>query len=177
MTPKLNKSQRCGCSKMKSDSCQKHFEANGCLFFGINGYVVTVPLKNRVNSEKRVNSEWYTTISLPEVFEEIRKNNRQCRIILHHYNAGCHTSAKAIRFLEYQKIELTGPPPYSPDLAPNDFYLFPSVKNKLRGQRLSRHAEAVDVFKLHLLEIPRSELKKCYRNWFQSMQKYINHHD
>ncbi|GBP09947.1 hypothetical protein EVAR_92481_1 [Eumeta japonica] len=33
------------------------------------------------------------------------------------------------------KIELTGHPPHSSDLAPNDFYLFTSVKNKLRGQR------------------------------------------
>ncbi|GBP41202.1 hypothetical protein EVAR_30640_1 [Eumeta japonica] len=53
---------------------QKYFEGNGCLFFGINGHVVIVPLKNR----KTVNSEWCTTIYLPEVFEEIRKNNRQC---------------------------------------------------------------------------------------------------
>ncbi|GBP81406.1 hypothetical protein EVAR_59408_1 [Eumeta japonica] len=43
------------------------------LFFGINGHVVAVPLENR----KMVNSEWYTTICLPEVFEETRKNNRQ----------------------------------------------------------------------------------------------------
>ncbi|GBP27434.1 hypothetical protein EVAR_17136_1 [Eumeta japonica] len=47
-------------------------------FFGINGCMVTVQLENR----KMVNSEWYTTIYLPEVFEEIRKDNRQCRIIL-----------------------------------------------------------------------------------------------
>ncbi|GBP14844.1 hypothetical protein EVAR_75432_1 [Eumeta japonica] len=48
------------------------------------------------------------------------------------------------RFLEGQKIELAGHTPYSPDLAPNDFYSFPSVKNKLRGQRFSCREEAVD---------------------------------
>ncbi|GBP82492.1 hypothetical protein EVAR_58538_1 [Eumeta japonica] len=36
------------------------------------------------------------------------------------------TSAETTRFLEGQMIELTGHPPYSPDLAPNDFYLFPN---------------------------------------------------
>ncbi|GBO99586.1 hypothetical protein EVAR_40424_1 [Eumeta japonica] len=45
-----------------------------------------------------------------------------------------------------QKIELTAHPPYSPDLAPDDFYLFPSVKNKLRGQSISKNEEAVDAF-------------------------------
>ncbi|GBP48376.1 hypothetical protein EVAR_96414_1 [Eumeta japonica] len=64
------------------------------------------------HSEMTVNSEWYTTICLPEVFEEIRKNNRQRRIILHHANASCHTSAET-RFLEGQKIELTGHPPHN----------------------------------------------------------------
>ncbi|GBP18231.1 hypothetical protein EVAR_9073_1 [Eumeta japonica] len=38
-----------------------------------------------------------------------------------------HTSAETIRFLEGEKFELTGHPPYSPDLASNDFYLFPRL--------------------------------------------------
>ncbi|GBP70930.1 Mariner Mos1 transposase [Eumeta japonica] len=92
-----------------------------------------------------------------EVFEEIRKNNRQRRIILLHDNASCHTSAETIQFLEGQKIELRGYPLYSPDLTPKDFYLFPSVKNKLRGQRFSTCEEAVDAFKMHVLEIPQAE--------------------
>ncbi|GBP41754.1 hypothetical protein EVAR_33745_1 [Eumeta japonica] len=76
----------------------------------------------------------YRTICLPEVFKEIRKNSQR-RIILHLNNTRCYTSAETTRFLEGQKIELAGHPPYSPNLGPNDFYLFPSVKNKLRGQR------------------------------------------
>ncbi|GBP22518.1 hypothetical protein EVAR_84755_1 [Eumeta japonica] len=90
--------------------------------------MVTLPLKNR----ETVNLEWHTAVCLPEVFEEIRKNNRPRRIILHHDNASCHTSAETTRLLEGQKIELTGHSPYSPDLTLNDFYLFPSVKSKLR---------------------------------------------
>ncbi|GBP06009.1 Histone-lysine N-methyltransferase SETMAR [Eumeta japonica] len=120
MTPKLNNSQRCGCSKM-SRTQQKWF----------------VPFEV-------VHDHLFA-----EVFEEIRKNNRQRRIILHHDNASCHTSTETTRFLEGQKIKLTGHPPYGPDLAPNDFYLLPSVKNKLRGQRFSNREEAVDAFKMH----------------------------
>ncbi|GBP53978.1 Histone-lysine N-methyltransferase SETMAR [Eumeta japonica] len=59
-----------------------------------------------------------------------------------------------------QKIELAGHTPYSPDLTPNDFYLFPSVKNKLRGQRFLSRKEAVDSFKIPVLEIPQSEWKR-----------------
>ncbi|GBP23307.1 hypothetical protein EVAR_76022_1 [Eumeta japonica] len=62
------------------------------------------------------------------------------------------------------KTELTDHPPYDPDSAPNDFYLFPSVKNKLRGQRCWSREEAVDAFKMHVLEIPQSECTKSYKN-------------
>ncbi|GBP32987.1 Histone-lysine N-methyltransferase SETMAR [Eumeta japonica] len=96
------------------------------------------------------------SICLPEFFEEIRKNNRQRKIIVHHNNT-CHASAETTLFLKGQKIELTGHPPYTPDLAPNDFYLFPSAKNKLRGQHFSSREEAVDAFKMQVLKIPQSE--------------------
>ncbi|GBP52399.1 hypothetical protein EVAR_4682_1 [Eumeta japonica] len=46
-----------------------------------------------------------------------------------------------------------GHPQYSPDLSPNLFYLFPSVKNKLRGQWFSYRQEDVDAFKMQVLEI------------------------
>jgi len=72
-------------------------------------------------------------------------------------------------------IELMGHPPYSLDLAPNDFFLFPYVKNKLRGQQFSTPEEAVTTFKNHILEVPQSEWKKCYENWFKRMQKCIDH--
>ncbi|GBP81000.1 hypothetical protein EVAR_68811_1 [Eumeta japonica] len=85
-------------------------------------------------------------------------------------SASCHTSAEKARFLECQKIELTGHPSYSPDLAPKDFYLFPIAKNKLRGQRFSGREEAVDAFKMHVLEIPQAEWKKCNKNWFLRIQ-------
>jgi histone-lysine N-methyltransferase SETMAR len=141
-------------------------------FFGKTGHVATVPLVER----RTVNSEWYTTICLPEVFGEIRKTNRRRRIILHYDNASSHTSAQTTAYLCTQHIELMGHPPYSPDLAPNDFFLFPHIKNKLRGQRFSTPEEAVDAFKTLVLEVPQSDWKKCFENWFQRMQKCINLH-
>ncbi|GBP35812.1 Cytoplasmic dynein 2 heavy chain 1 [Eumeta japonica] len=89
----------------------------------------------------------------------------------HHDNASCRTSVETIRVLEDQKNELTGQPPYSPDLALNDVYLFPSVKNKLRGQRFSRREEAVDVFKIHVLEIPQSEWKRIIERVLLALHK------
>ena len=65
-------------------------------------------------------------------------------------------------------------PPYSPDLVQNDLFWFPYVKNKLRGQRFSTPEEAVDTFRMYVLEIPQSDSQKCFNNWFKRMQKCID---
>jgi transposase len=38
-------------------------------------------------------------------------------------------------FLASKQITVLEHPPYSPDLAPNDFFLFPKIKELLKGRR------------------------------------------
>lgn len=83
-------------------------------------------------NRKTFNYEWYTTTCLPEVYKYIKKTNKRRRAILH---IGRNNSIL--------DIELMGHFPYSPDLAPSDFFLFPTVKNKLRSQQFSTPEEAV----------------------------------
>jgi histone-lysine N-methyltransferase SETMAR len=45
-----------------------------------------------------------------------------------------------LRDLHYELLEH---PPYPPDLAPSDFYLFPKLKPFLAGQRFSSNQEAI----------------------------------
>lgn len=139
-------------------------------FFGCTGHVATIPLEDR----RTVNAEWYTTICLPTVFDEIRKNNQKRRIILHHDNASSHTARQTNDYLKEKNIEIMSHCPYSPDLSPNDFFLFPNVKQKMRGQRFSSPQEAVEAFQNHVFEIPTLEWRKCFRDWFERMQKCID---
>ena len=71
---------------------------------------------------------------------------------------------KTKEFLASQKIELMGHLPYSSDLAPNDFFLIPYSKNKFCGQRFLTLKEAIDAFKMHVLELSETEWKKCFKN-------------
>jgi hypothetical protein len=41
------------------------------------------------------------------------------------------------RFLAQNNIPIVPHPPYSPDLAPSDFWLFPTLKMGLRGRRFA----------------------------------------
>lgn len=139
-------------------------------FFGCTGHVATIPLEDR----RTVNAEWYTTICLPTVFDEIRKNNKKRRIILHHDNASSHKARQTTEYLKEKNIELMSHCPYSPDLSPNDFFLFPTVKQKMRGQRFSSPQEAVEDFQNHVSTISASEWRNCFQNWFERMQKCID---
>ena len=65
-------------------------------------------------------------------------------------------------------------PPHNPDLAPNDFFLFQNIKNKMRFQCFSTSEETVDAFRMHVLEIPQSEWQKCFDNWFKCRQKCMD---
>ena len=54
--------------------------------------------------------------------------------------------------------------PYSPDLSPNDFFLFPNIKNKMRGERFESPEAAVEIFRTLISEVTALEWKKCFEN-------------
>eukprot|EP00095_Tigriopus_kingsejongensis_P003660 snap_masked-scaffold11_size778918-processed-gene-2.4 protein:Tk03660 transcript:snap_masked-scaffold11_size778918-processed-gene-2.4-mRNA-1 annotation:"mariner transposase" len=53
--------------------------------------------------------------------------------ILHQDNARPHVSKQTLGFFDKKKIKTLPNALYSPDLAPSDFWLFPSLKAKLAG--------------------------------------------
>ena len=65
--------------------------------------------------------------------------------------------------------------PYSPDLAPNDFYLFPTLKRQLRGIRM----DSLDELRKRVLSVFRSiqkdDYKKLFNTWVERWQKYVKY--
>ncbi|CAH2010836.1 unnamed protein product [Acanthoscelides obtectus] len=98
------------------------------------------------------------------------KINPEIRIILHQDNASSHTAQKTRQYLTEENVELLDHSPYSP----NDFFTFPKIKNRLRGQRFQSPEEAVDALKTSVLDLPANEWNKCFENWFVSMHMCIN---
>ena len=66
-----------------------------------------------------------------EIFERLRRRVVRVRPsiadnwMLHQDNAPCHTAISVIEFLAKKGIPVVPQPPYSPDLSPCDFFLFP----------------------------------------------------
>ena len=55
--------------------------------------------------------------------------------LLHHDNAPAYNPWGIREFLAKNNIAVLEQPPYSPDLAPCDFFLFPKLKEVIKGTR------------------------------------------
>ena len=72
---------------------------------------------------------------------KIIKINRGSRVIFN--NAPAHTSAVVVAKLMELGFQLVSHPPYSPDLAPSDYYLFPNMKKWLAGKRFYGNEDVI----------------------------------
>ena len=85
--------------------------------------------------------------------------------ILHHDNAPAHTSLLVQQFLAKLGTAQLQQPPYSPDLAPCDFFLFPRLKKVLKGHQFETMEDIKRNLTKTLLDIPKEELAKCFHRW------------
>lgn len=149
--------------------------AGKCLvatFFSASGHVATIPL----TEQRTVTAKWYTEVCLPQVFQILKDRRPKSGMrgyILHHDNATAHTAKLTLAFLEEEHVKLLGHPPYSPDLAPCDFFLFPTIKNKLKGTKFSSPDEAVAAYEEALKALSKEEWKNCILDWFHRMKRCV----
>ena len=119
--------------RKKALQSRSNIKAVMLMFFDLDGIVRA----EFVPRNATVNSEYYKGL-----LERLRNDVRRKRpekladgFILHHDNAPCHTSLLVRQFLSNKNITVCPHPPYSPDLAPCDFWLFPRVKMTMKGKR------------------------------------------
>lgn len=142
------------------------------VFFDIKGVVHHEFLPE----EQTVNSEFYLN-----VLKRLRDRVRRVRPhltqndgwILHQDNAPAHSALIVRQFLAKNSITILDHPPYSPDLAPCDFFLFPKCKNVMRGQ----HWEDVDTIKQEttrrLKSMTFEDFQGCFEEWKRRWDKCI----
>ena len=92
----------------------------------------------------------------------LRRSRPRQRRYLHMDNASPHTSRDTQLHLLFTGMRTITHPPYSPDLAPSDFWLYPRIKKGLKGRRfatLDKLEEAVDV---KIAGIASHEYQDCF---------------
>lgn len=93
-----------------------------------------------------------TLRNLKEAIKEKRRGKLTAGVLLLHDNAPVHTARVAKAAARACGFEEINHPPYSPDLAPSDYYLFPNLKKDLRGKRFFDDEEVKAAINAHFEE-------------------------
>ena len=79
-----------------------------------------------------INADYYSSllVQLENIFEENLRRNFTKVVLFLHDNAPAHRTLATQKKLAYLGFQCLEYPPYSPYLAPSDYYLFPGLKKK-----------------------------------------------
>ena len=86
---------------------------------------------------KTINGEYYAKLlrELRQAIKSKRSGKLTNSVLLHQDNAPAHKSLVAMSAVHDCVFKLIDHPPYSPDAAPSDYFLFPNLKKHLAGRR------------------------------------------
>ena len=108
---------------------------------------------------RTVNKKYYLKV-MRRLREAIRKKRpewwKKNSWFLHHDNAPAHSSLLVRNFLAKNNSVIMPPSPYSPDLAPCDFFQFPKLKRPMKGRRFATIEEIKTESLRELKDIPQS---------------------
>jgi len=78
---------------------------------------------------KTINAEYYSSllVQLKDILKEKRGGKFTKGVLFLHDNAPGHGALATLKKLAYLCFHCLDHPPYSPDLAPSDYHLFPGV--------------------------------------------------
>lgn len=142
-------------------------------FFDIQGIVH----REFVPRGQTVNQEFYLGV-LKRLRERVRRTRpelwRSGEWLIHHDNAPAHTALRIRQFLTSHGMTLVPHPPYSPDLAPADFFLFPRMKRDLKGRRFDTVEDVIAASTGALNSIQVEEFQRCFEQWKQRLDKCIS---
>jgi histone-lysine N-methyltransferase SETMAR len=96
------------------------------------------------------------------------------KILFHHDNALAHSSGIVAAKLHELRYELLPHPPYSPDLAPCDYFLFPNLKKSLAGKKFRSNGEVIAATEAYFADLPKSYfldgIKKLEYRWTKCIE-------
>ncbi len=88
---------------------------------------------------------------------------------LHWDNAVVHTAAIVTDWLAARHVQMLQHPPYSPDLAPANFFLFPEVNKELAGLTLMR--ETFKEWEGVVKTLMAADFAEAFQQWYRCCEK------
>lgn len=155
----------------KARMCKSRVKSMVIVFFDAKGIVhhEFVPAGQTVNAQYYKGVLQRLNARVTRVRKEVQGSWK-----LHHDNAPSHTAFVVTSYLTRIGVATVPHPPYSPDLAPADFFLFPRLKRVLKGHHLGTVENVQATTTARLKDIPPEEFQKAYRAWTSRWQKCID---
>ena len=113
---------------------------------------------------------------LPDVIQETEQKRPTTGIkdlLLHHDNASSHKAKIVKGYFEEQELQVLPHPPYSPDVAPCDFWLLPTLKECLAGRKFHRMQDLAKAVFSELRRIPKDDYAAAMEKWIARLQTCI----
>jgi len=121
-----------------------------------------------VPRDQTVNKEFYVAV-LKRLREAVRRKRPQLWTnqswVLHHDNAPANLSFLVHNFLAKNETTIVPQPPYSPDLAPADFFLFPKLKSTLKGRPFDTTDKIQKNSMNESFAIPKEAFQRWQKRW------------
>ncbi|KAG5320522.1 MOS1T transposase, partial [Acromyrmex heyeri] len=121
--------------------------------------------------------EWYKRFSEGrESTEDDQRPGRPVSVstsILHQDNAPAHNALSVKRYLATRGTPVLEHAPYSPDLAPCDFFLFPKIKSALKGTRFESMEEVKRKSAELLNALTKEDFQHCFDQWKKRMERCV----
>jgi hypothetical protein len=114
-----------------------------------------------------VNTNFYCDVLRRLKVRNVRRKRPQKwqkqNLIIHHDNALIHRSFIVSQCLAQNNMTAVPHPPYSPNLAPCDFFLFPNLKLWMKGWRFDTTEETQEESQWVLDTIPKRDFQVCFQ--------------
>ncbi|KZC08663.1 Histone-lysine N-methyltransferase SETMAR [Dufourea novaeangliae] len=88
-------------------------------------------------------------------------------------NARPHTAIRMLTFVAKRSVTVLEHPPYSPDMTPADFFLFPRLKGVLKGLHFADVPDIQKRVTSLLRAIPQEAFAECFQQLYNRCQKCI----
>ena len=143
------------------------------VIWGVNGmYVIDfLPLSTSYNSS------YFNPNVLNVLCEkrtEIWSQSQNKFIWLHLDNSMVHNSRACSQKVDQIRFKRTPYPPYSPDIAPSDYFLFGFLKDNLKGLKFDDLDELKEKVIEILTQISRDVKKRVFDHWIERCQWIID---
>lgn len=111
------------------------------VFWDKDGILMT----DYLQKGQTLNADYYCNLlyQLKDTLSDRREEKLKKGVLFLQNNTPAHNAGKTMDVLRNLGFEHIDSPPYSPDLAPSDYFLFPNLKRSLKGRKFASDAEVI----------------------------------